>query len=71
MIVTRVGSGESYLTTIAAISICTGVLVHILGTLDNLRTQHVVALVENLTLQIRRPRPSHGIIREYIAALLQ
>ena len=62
MIVTRVGSGESYLTTIAAISICTGVLVHILGTLDNLRTQHVVALVENLTLQIRRTRPRHGII---------
>ena len=46
MIVTRAGSGESYLTTIAAISICTGVLVHIFGTLDNLRTQYVVALTK-------------------------
>ena len=71
MIVTRAGSGEPYLATVAAKSVCTGVLVHILGTLDNLRTQHVVALVENLTLQISRPRPRHGIIREYIAALLQ
>ena len=36
MIVTRAGSGEPYLATVAAKSVCTGVLVHILGTLDNL-----------------------------------
>ena len=52
MIVTRVGSSESYLTTIAAISICTGVLVHILGTLDNLRTQYVVALVQEASMVV-------------------